>query len=136
MIGIENVTVLLSCLLQQRGAIVEADGAGRADRRAGRTEVTTAALGAEIAFDRMVLLGVVADRAVGAGQRALTATGTAAFVDRYHAGDRILGDRLGINRAGAQAGGTLALLAGDGEEIEARRQAGLQVLRPVVRQTT
>jgi len=123
MIGIKNFAILLLRLIEQRGAIVETDGSGRTDQGAGWSEIARTPVGAQIAFQRMVLLGVITDRTVGAGQRTLATAGTAALVDRHYPGDGILRNCLGMHRAGAQAGGALALLAGDGEKVETCRSS-------------
>ena len=116
-IGVENFAAVLPGLLEQRGAVIEGNRARRADHGAGWPQVALPALGAKVALDRVMLLGVVTDGAVGAGQGAFATAGAAVLVHRHHAGNRVLGNCLGINRAGAQAGGALALLAGDGQEI-------------------
>ena len=84
MISVEDFALFIGGLLEQRGAVVVADRARRADRRAGGALVIGATLGTEITFHR-----VVADRAVGAGQCAFAATGAAVLIDRYHAGDGV-----------------------------------------------
>src|SRR3546814_18168142 len=70
--------------------------------------------------------GVAAQRAGGAGDDAVAAA-WAADLDHVHdPGLRVRLDRLGVDGAGAQAGGPLAVLAGDGEEVERRARRGAQ----------
>jgi hypothetical protein len=61
---------------------------------------------------------VIAHRAVWAGGDAFTATNTAFFNDRYDAGFCVFADGFRFNRAGAEACWTLAVLAGQLQEVQ------------------
>ena len=67
----------------------------------------------------MMALGVVTHCTVRTGDDAFTATGTTRFIDTHDAGNRILEYCFRIHRAGAQAGRTFAVLAGQRQEGEA-----------------
>ena len=108
-------------LRHHRRALAEGDRMPGADAGAGGRRLSLRPpVGAEIAFDGVVVDRVVAHRAVGAGNHAFAAAGAAALVDPDDAGHRILGNRLGIDRAGPEACRPVAMLAADGEEIERR----------------
>ena len=117
-IGIDSFAMFLLHPVEQRFTGAKADRASRADIGAGGSEVSSPAFGTQIALDCMVLLGVIADCSVRAGQRAFTATGAAVFIDCDDAGNRVLGDCFRVYRAGTQASRAFTLLAGNGQEIE------------------
>ena len=121
---VADVTIFLSrngevILPPSEGDCVAGTYAGTRRRMTGRT-----AIGAQIAFDGVVILRVVAHGAIGTGDDALTAPGAPVLIHGHDAGHRVLGDGLRIDRTGAQAGRPLAVLAGNSQEIE-RRPVGI-----------
>src|SRR6185503_7173291 len=118
MIVVAHTTTVRFGLRKVPGVRAERDCVSRTYAGTRRRSARGAAIGAQVALDGMMVDAVVAHRAIGARDHAFAASGAAVLDDADDARRRVLDDRLRIDRARAQTGGSLAVLAGDREEVE------------------
>jgi len=114
---IPKMAILVMRFCEKVLPLPERDGEARADLGAGGFQALFASVGAQVALHRVMSLGVIAHRAVGTRHDAFPAARAKRLVNFDHAGIGVFRDRLGMNGTGPEAGGALAVLAGEREEI-------------------
>ena len=116
---VEYLPIVFLSLLEQRIARAKLDGHAGTNIGASGGFPNSAAVNAEITFDRMVIGGIISHGTIRAGDDAFAATCATHLVNPHHPGDRVLLDGFRRNRTSPKAGGPFTMLASEGQEIEA-----------------